>query len=187
MKIPLSLHSSNDSSLIIVASEFLRSVNEICEFNMNKDKLLEGFWPRLSRIASTYEVIPQLQQELVQEMAVAIWQALNSFRGESSLETFMYKVAHNVGVGHIKKQVRQVNTTSEDYNIPDVTSLEQRMSNDQQLQRLMNAIWQLPLIQRQIITLYLDGVKEIVGMSENNIAVKINRTKKSLAQLMSND
>lgn len=159
---------------------------------MNKDKLLEAFWPRLSRIASTYEAIPQLQQELIQEMAMAIWQSLNSFRGDSSVETFMYKVSHNVGVGHIKKQIKQVKTTSEDYNIPVVTSLEQGISNDQQLIRLMNAIWQLPIIQRQIITLYLDGVKqqdiaEIVGMSENNVAVKINRTKKSLAQLMSND
>ena len=159
---------------------------------MNKDKLLETFWPRLSRIASTYEAIPQLQQELVQEMAMAIWQSLNSFRGDSSVETFMYKISHNVGVGHIKKQVKQVKTTSEDYDIPVASSLEKGIANDQQLDRLMSAIWQLPLIQRQIITLYLDGVKqqdiaEIVGMSENNIAVKITRTKKSLARLMSND
>jgi RNA polymerase sigma-70 factor (ECF subfamily) len=159
---------------------------------MNKDKLLEAFWPRLSRIASTYEAIPQLQQELVQEMAMAIWQSLNSFRGDSSVETFMYKISHNVGVGHIKKQVKQVKTTSEDYDIPVTFSLEKGIANDQQLDRLMSAIWQLPLIQRQIITLYLDGVKqqniaEIVGMSENNIAVKITRTKKSLARLMSND
>lgn len=159
---------------------------------MNKDKLLEAFWPRLSRIASTYEAIPQLQQELVQEMAMAIWQSLNSFRGDSSVETFMYKISHNVGVGHIKKQVKQVKTTSEDYDIPVTFSLEKGIANDQQLGRLMSAIWQLPLIQRQIITLYLDGVKqqniaEIVGMSENNIAVKITRTKKSLARLMSND
>jgi len=159
---------------------------------MNKDKLLEAFWPRLSRIASTYEAIPQLQQELVQEMAMAIWQSLNSFRGDSSVETFMYKISHNVGVGHIKKQVKQVKTTSEYYDIPVTFSLEKGIANDQQLDRLMSAIWQLPLIQRQIITLYLDGVKqqniaEIVGMSENNIAVKITRTKKSLARLMSND
>jgi RNA polymerase sigma-70 factor (ECF subfamily) len=159
---------------------------------MNKDKLLETFWPRLSRIASTYEAIPQLQQELVQEMAMAILQSLNSFCGDSSVETFMYKISHNVGVGHIKKQVKQVKTTSEDYDIPVTSSLEKGIANDQQLDRLMSAIWQLPLIQRQIITLYLDGVKqqdiaEIVGMSENNIAVKITRTKKSLARLMSND
>ena len=159
---------------------------------MNKDKLLEAFWPRLSRIASTYEAISQLQQELVQEMAMAIWQSLNSFRGDSSVETFMYKISHNVGVGHIKKQVKLVKTTSEDYDIPVTSSLEKGIANDQQLDRLMSAIWQLPLIQRQIITLYLDGLKqqdiaEIVGMSENNIAVKITRIKKSLAGLMSND
>ncbi len=159
---------------------------------MNKDKLLEAFWPRLSRIASTYEAIPQLQQELVQEMAMAIWQSLNSFRGDSSVETFMYKISHNVGVGHIKKQVKLVKTTSEDYDIPVTSSLEKGIANDQQLDRLMSAIWQLSLIQRQIITLYLDGLKqqdiaEIVGMSENNIAVKITRIKKSLARLMSND
>ncbi|RJE73266.1 hypothetical protein BGP78_03115 [Pseudoalteromonas sp. MSK9-3] len=158
---------------------------------MDKDKLINNFWPRLSRIASTYEVIPELRQELVQEMAIAIWQSLNSFRGDSSVETFMYKVSHNIGVSHIKKQVKQIRTTNEDYNILNTPSLEQKATNEQNLKRLMKAIWQLPLIQRQIITLYLDGVKqqdiaEIVGMSENNIAVKISRAKKLLAQLMSN-
>ena len=160
--------------------------------NENKEKALEAFWPRLARVAAAYEVMPQLQHELVQEMALAIWQSLNNFRGESSLDTFCYRIAHNVAVGHVKKQVKQVKTSNEDYELPATASLEQRASQNQQLDHLMNAIRLLPLIQRQIITLYLDGVKqqdiaEILGMSENNIAVRVNRAKQSLAQLMSND
>jgi RNA polymerase sigma factor (sigma-70 family) len=155
----------------------------------DKEKQLEVFWPRLARIAASYEVIPQLQQELQQEMALAIWQALDSFRGESSIETFLYRVAHNVAVGHIKKQVRQIKTSQENHDIPSNLSLEHNLSNNQQLAHLMKAIRQLPLIQRQLITLSLDGVKqqdiaEILGLTENNVAVRVNRAKASLQQIM---
>ncbi len=158
----------------------------------DKGKMLEAFWPRLARVAATYEVMPQLQHELVQEMALAIWQALGSFRGESTLETFCYRIAHNVAVGHVKKQVKQVTTCNEEFELPATASLEQGVAQNQQLDRLMQAIRQLPLIQRQIITLYLDGIKqqdiaEILGMSENNIAVRINRAKQALAELMSHE
>jgi RNA polymerase sigma-70 factor (ECF subfamily) len=158
----------------------------------DKDKQLELFWPKLARIASIYEVVPQLQQELRQEMALAIWQAFDSFRGESSVETFLYRIAHNVAVGHVKKQVKRIKTSPESHDIPSNRSPEQDLSNDQQLEYLMGAIRQLSLIQRQLITLSLDGVKqqdiaEILGMTENNIAVRVNRAKKSLKQIMTNN
>lgn len=161
----------------------------ICQ---DRDKILESFWPRLSRISASYEKAPQLQHDLAQEMALAIWQSLNSFRGDSSVETFCYRIAHNVAVGHIKKQVKQLDTVDDDVDLPTSRTLEQGAYQDQKLTMLMHAIRQLPIIQRQIITLYLDGVKQqdiaqILGMSENNIAVTINRAKQSLAQKMSHD
>lgn len=156
-----------------------------------KDKELEVFWPRLARIATTYEAIPQLQEELQQEMAIAIWQAMDRYRGESSLSTFLYKICHNVAVGHIKKQMKQVKTLSENDDIQTSRSLEQDFSKKQELNCLLSTIRQLPLIQRQLITLSLDGVKqqdiaEIMGFSENNVAVRVNRAKKSLQQIMTN-
>ncbi|WP_448248291.1 RNA polymerase sigma factor [Thalassotalea agariperforans] len=154
-----------------------------------KDKELEAFWPRLARIATSYEAIPQLQEELQQEMAIAIWQAMDRYRGESSLSTFLYKICHNVAVGHIKKQMKQIKTLSQNDDISTSRSLAQDFSQKQELNCLLTAIRQLPLIQRQLITLYLDGVKqqdiaEIMGISENNVAVSINRAKKSLQQIM---
>jgi len=161
---------------------------------MKKDKenQLELFWPRLARIASSYEAVPQLQQELRQEMALAIWQAFDSFRGESSQETFLYRIAHNVAVGHVRKQVKQLKTSPESHDIPSNLSLEQDLSNDQQLAHLMDAIRQLSLIQRQLITLSLDGIKQqdiakILGITENNVAVRVNRAKKALQQIMTNN
>lgn len=124
-------------------------------------------------------------------MALAIWQALANFRGESSIDTFCYRIAHNVAVGHIKQQVRQVSTTHEEHDLASELSLEHTIVQEQKLSQLMAAIRQLPIVQRQIVTLYLDGVKQreiadIVGLRENNIAVNINRAKQSLKQLMTN-
>lgn len=155
----------------------------------DKETILQRFWPKLARIAASYERSPELQQELQQEMALAIWQAVERFRGDSVLDTYLYKIAHNVAVAHIKKQLRQIKTSAETIEFAALDSLEQNIVRQQQLDRLMQAIRQLPVLQRQLVTLSLDGVKqqdiaEILGISENNVAVRMNRAKKALQQLM---
>ena len=127
-------------------------------------------------------------------MALAIWQAIDRFRGDSVLDTYLYRIAHNVAVSHVKKQLRQVKTSGDSIELAqqdalEQNSLEQNITQQQQLDHLMNAIRQLPVIQRQLVTLSLDGLKqrdiaEILGLSENNVAVRMNRAKKALQQMM---
>lgn len=55
--------------------------------------------------------------------------------------------------------------------------------------QLYNAIHQLPKTDAALVLLYLDQLSyremaEVLGISESNVGVKLNRAKKSLSELM---
>ena len=67
-------------------SEILRKETE-SRFNHT----MAEYGPALSPLASGYERVPEVRQELTQEIGLAIWQALPHFRGECSERTFVYR------------------------------------------------------------------------------------------------
>ena len=79
------------------------------------EKLLSEYAPLMARIAATFEANKSLQDELIQEMSLAVWRAFegaskdsgSGFRGEASVKTFVAKVAHNKAVDHVIKEQRR--------------------------------------------------------------------------------
>lgn len=129
-------------------------------------------------------------QDLYQEMLVQLWQAYPRFRGQSKLSTFIYRVALNTALNYQRKQKRH--KTSE---IPpehhrawidhSPTEREHQHEQEQRLQLLYVAINQLKKEDRALILLHLDGksyeeMAEIMGITVNNIGVRLLRCKKRL-------
>jgi RNA polymerase sigma factor (sigma-70 family) len=152
-------------------------------------RILGGHGAAISRLAFGYEAVAGVREELVQEIALAIWQALPQFRGECSERTFVFRIAHNRGLSHVWRrrpahQPLEELEDSEQPVDPRPQPEEQAAKNDQR-QRLMSAIQSLPLIHRQMIVLMLEGlshaqIAEVVGITENNVAVRLNRARKAL-------
>lgn len=143
----------------------------------------------LRRMAATYERDPSRQQDLVQEIWLAVWQALPRFRNECSERTFVFRIAHNRAVSHIEHwQRRQTDVLEEHAPIaapgPDP---EHSLSQQQRYERLRAAVQALPIAMRQVVVLTLEGltnaeVAEIVGISENNVAVRLTRARAALSE-----
>lgn len=142
----------------------------------------------LRRLASSYERDPARQQDLMQEIWLAVWQALPRFRGECSERTFVFRIAHNRAVSHIDySQRRHVEPLDEDAPFaapgPDP---ETSLSQQQRHQRLRNAVQDLPIALRQVVVLTLEGlsnadVADVVGITENNVAVRLTRARAALS------
>ena len=64
-------------------------------------RILSEYGAAISRLAFSYEAVASVREELVQEIALAIWQALAHFRGDCSERTFVYRIAHNRGLTHV--------------------------------------------------------------------------------------
>jgi RNA polymerase sigma factor (sigma-70 family) len=153
--------------------------------------MLREFDGPLRRTVSSYERDPFRQQDLVQEIWLAVWQALPRFRGDCSERTFVFRIAHNRAVSHIDHwQRRQTDVLDEQAPIPaSGLDPEHSLSQQQRYERLRSAVRDLPLAMRQVVVLTLEGlsngeVAEIVGISENNVAVRLTRARAALTRAL---
>jgi RNA polymerase sigma-70 factor (ECF subfamily) len=152
--------------------------------------VIAKYRPTLFKVAATFEADPKLQQDLHQEILLAIWQSLAKFKGESSIHTFIYRVAYNQALNHIAKHSRspQYQDLDEAHQCQQ-PGPEQQAKTSQGIDQLMLSIRRLPVLKRQMITLALEGVSYsdiayITGLSINNVGVQLNHAKKELRNMM---
>jgi len=67
------------------------------------DRLLAANGPSLARLAASYTNTTSDRDDLLQEIALAVWQALRTFRGECSERTFLFRIAHNRAIGYLTR------------------------------------------------------------------------------------
>ena len=167
------------------------SLNEAREDRFNR--ILREYGPSLSRLVFGYEKAPGAREELAQEIALAVWQALPHFRGECSERTFVYRIAHNRGLTHVCR--RQPVHQPLDELPPLLEPLDPRPHPEEQVamthqrHRLRSAIQRLPLAYRQVVMLMLEElpyaeIAEVLGITESNVAVRLNRARKALKEAM---
>jgi RNA polymerase sigma-70 factor (ECF subfamily) len=151
-------------------------------------RLLHEYDRPLKRLASSYERDPAKQQDLVQDIWLAVWQALPRFRDECSERTFVFRIAHNRAVSHVDHwQRRRTDVLDDDTPIADPgPDPEYSLSQQQRQERLQSAVQALPIGMRQVVVLTLEGlsnaeVADVVGISENNVAVRLTRARAALS------
>jgi RNA polymerase sigma-70 factor (ECF subfamily) len=129
-----------------------------------------------------------LVHDLFQEILIKIWRHLESFKGDSEISTWIYRIAYNTALTFTTKEKKKADQQTE---IPESLDLAEPESfsqeQEKQLQLLYKAISELPELDRIIATLLLEGtaykeIAEISGISENYVAVKVNRIKATLTQ-----
>ena len=148
------------------------------------DRILQANGPALARLAASYTDNVTDRDDLLQEIAMALWQALPRFREECSERTFLFRIAHNRAVAHLARK-RPAESVGE-IEVPDPgPNPEQELLRQQRGQRLLRAVRRLPLPLRQVVTLVLEGmdhaeVAAILGISENNAGVRMSRARELL-------
>lgn len=152
--------------------------------------LIEAHGPALSRLAGSYAREPGEREDLYQEIAIAVWRALPSFRGECSERTFLFRIAHNRGISHLTRRRLPIGDLEEKNEPPHAgPNPEQVLSSEQQGRRLFEAVQRLPVGYRQVVTLTLEGmtygeVADVLGITENNVGARLTRAREMLRKLM---
>ena len=140
----------------------------------------------LTRLAASYARARGDREDLFQDIAVAIWQALPHFRGECSERTFLFRIAHNRGIAHIARRRLPTIDSEETLDPPDERpDPEQSLSADQQNRRLLAAVLCLPVGYRQVLTLALEGMSyseigQVLGIGESNVGARLTRARQAL-------
>ena len=124
--------------------------------------------------------------DLFQEVLINLWKGLASFKGESDIKTWIYRVSLNTCISFERKKKHEVLPLEMDVNLYD-----DRDDDTRQIKMLYHRINRLGVFDRAIVLLWLenlsyDEIASIVGISVKNVSVRLVRIKEQLKN-MSND
>ncbi|MTB49474.1 RNA polymerase sigma factor [Lewinella sp. W8] len=148
--------------------------------------LLKSHGGIIHKVAGLYCDHEADREDLRQEITYQLWKSFGSFRGESAPGTWMYRVALNTALTRFRRRSPTL-IFRERLPEPGIPSEEEAEPSV----RLMAAIRQLPRADRALMALYLEGMHHreiggILGLSENNVGVKLHRIKNKLKNLLNN-
>ncbi|MEZ4736291.1 MAG: sigma-70 family RNA polymerase sigma factor [Caldilineaceae bacterium] len=126
------------------------------------------------------------QEDLFQEIALQVWKSVPDYRGEAKVSTWIYRVALYAALAWSRKERTQPPT--QDLAAVAHTLVATEAVPDERIHWLYEQLAQLEPIDRSICLLLFEGFKyreiaELLGISESNVGVKLNRIKTHLARM----
>jgi RNA polymerase sigma-70 factor, ECF subfamily len=145
------------------------------------------------KVARAYTLASDDCQDLAQEILLQAWRSLPQFEGKASPSTWFYRVALQTAMNwHRKDQprrARQQPLVEVQVVATEGANSAEQIRQRETVEQLYSAIHQLPKADAALMLLYLDELSyremaEVLGISESNVGVKLNRAKKALTALM---
>lgn len=133
-------------------------------------------------------------EEVSQDVFIKIFKSLASFKGDSKLSTWVYRVTYNCCLDQIKKNKKHLNDIPIDaYNYNKIDTIDNALEGlikEEKQQLIRSCVNRLPEESSAIITLFyfdelsLDEISGITGIESNTVKVKLFRARKKLAKIM---
>ena len=141
----------------------------------------------IHKVCIMYENDREVRNDLFQEIVLQLWKSFPTFRGEAKISTWMYRIALNTAISGFRKETRKIVT--EDLREVHFNISDNGDESEENLQKLQWAIRQLNEIDRAMIMMALEEVPyeeiaETIGISQNNVRVRMNRIREKLRKLM---
>jgi RNA polymerase sigma-70 factor (ECF subfamily) len=155
------------------------------------EKVAAEFAAPLTRLARAHEADVHQQQDLLQEIHIALWRSLTAFGGRCSLRTWVYRVAHNVAATHALRNRRRQShrlTTLDEIELAGATpDVDAEVDDERAMQKIHALIRALKPLERQVIILHLEGlpadeIADIVGITPTNTHTKLTRIRQLLKE-----
>jgi RNA polymerase sigma-70 factor (ECF subfamily) len=135
-------------------------------------------------------------EEVSQDVFVKAYKNLKNFKGDSKFSTWIYKIAYYASLDVLKRNKRQISPENIDtFKVRDLGNTDDSLTllHDRERKQIINdALLKLHEDERIIITLYyfeelpIKEISKVVDLSEDNIKIKLFRSRKKLAELLKN-
>jgi len=145
----------------------------------------------LYKVCRMYAYTDADRDDLFQEIIIQVWKAYPKFKGDSKFSTWLYRVAINTAITGLRKK-RDFITSYEPEFLPDHAMDDgPALLEEERCQQLYKAIEHLNQVEKAVVMLYMEDrsyneMEEILGISQGNLRVKMNRIKEKLRQLTNN-
>lgn len=148
-------------------------------------ELLNRHQLALRRVCRMYADSPEDREDLFQETVYQLWRSYPSFQGGSLPGTWVYRVALNTAISALRRKTKAEKHVAPEADLEQVSSLDQPARQAGRMDLLYLLIRRLNHVERALILLYLEDLSyknlaSILGLSESNVGVKLNRIKAKL-------
>ena len=129
------------------------------------------------------------RQDLFQEIVLQLWRAFPSFKNESNVSTWMYRIGMNTAISNYRKEKRKQSPTPFSDLLSELPDLVDDHDIPPETAPLYKAIDQLSSIEKAIVLLYLEDksyeeIAGILGIGKSNVGVKLTRIKGKLEKII---
>ena len=143
----------------------------------------------IHKICRAYTKGEAQHKDLFQEISIQLFRAYPKFKGKSKFSTWMYRVAINTAISLYRKSKRSIQTATLYDNLKELEYKGYDDTKDKQVELLYSAINKLNDIEKALVLMYLDDkpyaeISNILGISEVNARVKMNRAKIKLKNIL---
>ncbi|MEO6453151.1 MAG: sigma-70 family RNA polymerase sigma factor [Ginsengibacter sp.] len=149
-------------------------------------KLIYDYQNIIYKVCKTYRDTREDQEDLFQEIVYQLWKSYPSFKGESKISSWMYRIALNTAIAIYRKPKLPVDYVDK---MPEQvhTGIGQQVSENEE--RLFDALRTLNDTEKALISLFLEDftyqeIAAITGITESNTGVRLNRIKNKLKKIL---
>jgi RNA polymerase sigma factor (sigma-70 family) len=125
------------------------------------------------------------REDVFQDIMYQLWKSYPQFKGESKFSTWMYKVALNTAITHIRRSTATPRKAELSESVSHAPDINEHLSRVEELHLLHEGIAALSDIDKAIILLHLeeqnyDEIASITGLTKTNVSVRLVRIKRAL-------
>jgi len=136
------------------------------------------------KVSKVYTNSREDEQDLYQEIVFQLWKSFSSFRNESKISTWMYRIALNTAISNLNKEKRKGTVLPINEWVLNRTDSDDLL-RDERFEILYTKIRELSTVEKGIILLYLEGksyeeMAAITGFTSTNIGTRLGRIKQKL-------
>lgn len=149
---------------------------------MEFEEMYKQYSPKIFRLCMGYVNDRDWAKDLVQETFIQVWKSLHTFRNESAVSTWIFRIASNICLRQIERSSKMPKA-----ELPVQIEYKNDSAIEEQLSILYKCIATLNETERLIISLVLEDlpqkeIADITGIAEGNLRVKIHRIKQTLTK-----
>ncbi|TQV88322.1 RNA polymerase sigma factor [Aliikangiella coralliicola] len=142
------------------------------------ESLITNNSSKIRNIARSYTNFHDYE-DLMQEILTQLWRSHSRFRGDSKVETWLYRIAINTAVSYQRTEIKQRKVKEKSIAMKSVDAASQGLSHDEILHAFISTLNE---IDRAVLMMYLDGLtasemESVLGIKANAIKVRISRLK----------
>jgi RNA polymerase sigma factor (sigma-70 family) len=159
------MHAKTETSFLVNLNQNIGIVHQVCHTYFRRDAVE--------------------REDVFQDIMYQLWKSYPQFKGESKFSTWMYKVALNTAITHIRQSTRTRRNAELTESVVHASHINEHMDRVEEVHQLHEAIAALTDIDKAIILLYLedqkyDEIASITGLTKTNVSVRLVRIKRAL-------